>query len=235
MSEYQILTVLAAFAFLYSAIASRLERTPLSDAVVYLFVGLACGTYGLGFIQLEADREAVKRLAEFTWALVAGSTSGNETTALVVRLPLQEIGIGVAVGIILAIVGSMVLKWTGSRGWLAGAWIQVPVVALAMCCVALAQWLGGSGFIGAFVGGLLFSGFMKNHKVKEDLLNGAESTGDVLSLLTWFTFGAVVFGQSLQHFSWQVIVYALLSLTIVRMLPVFVNSPTLQSLSLRWK
>lgn len=41
MSEYQILTVLAAFAFLYSVVASRLERTPISGAVVYLVVGSA--------------------------------------------------------------------------------------------------------------------------------------------------------------------------------------------------
>ena len=62
---------------------------------------------------------------------------------------------------------------------------------------------------------------MRNHEVKEKVLNGAESAGNVFSLLTWFTFGAVVFGQSLQNFSWQVIVYAVLSLTLVRMLPVF--------------
>ena len=57
MSEYQILTVLAAFAFFYSLIASRLERTPISGAVVYLFVGLACGPYGLRLIELNVDGE----------------------------------------------------------------------------------------------------------------------------------------------------------------------------------
>ena len=43
MNEYQILTILAAFAFFYSVVASRLERTPINGAVIYLFVGLACG------------------------------------------------------------------------------------------------------------------------------------------------------------------------------------------------
>ena len=326
MSEYQILTVLAAFAFFYSVVASRLERTPISGAVVYLFFGLLCGSYGLKLVELDAGGEGLKRLAEFTLALVlfsdsananmavlrkvkgiplrlllvglpltilagfgvgclifdelsffeiallatmlaptdaalgqavvtneavpakvreslnvesglndgicvpvllvflalvTGATSGNETASLVVRLALEEIGIGAAVGIVLAILGSSLLKWSGTRGWITGAWIQIPVVALAMFCFALSQWLGGSGFIGAFVGGLLFGGLMRNHKVKEELLNGAESAGNVFSLLTWFTFGAVVFGHSLQHLNWQVIVYAVLSLTLVRILPVF--------------
>jgi len=326
MSEYQILTVLAAFTFFYSVIASRLERTPLSGAVVYLFVGLAFGSYGLKLVELDVDGEALKRLAEFTLALVlfsdsanadlrvlrkvegipirllliglpltiaagfgvgwlifddltlfeiallatmlaptdaalgqavvtneavpasvraslnvesglndgicvpvlllflalaTGSVEGTEAVGLVVRLPLQAIGIGAAVGIGLAVVGSFLLRVCGTRGWITGAWIQVPVVALAMFCFALSQWLGGSGFIGAFVGGMVFGGLTRSHEVKEKVLSGAEGLGNVMSLLTWFTFGAVVFGESLRHFSWQVLLYAIASLTIVRILPVF--------------
>ena len=36
MLEYQTLAVLAAFAFFYSVVASRLERTPINGALVYL-------------------------------------------------------------------------------------------------------------------------------------------------------------------------------------------------------
>ncbi len=88
-----------------------------------------------------------------------------------------------------------------------------------MACFAVAQWLGGSGFIAAFVGGLLFGVLAKNHK--HHLLLAAEGTGDTLALLTWVVFGAAVVGQSFNAFSWQVVVYSLLSLTIIRMLPVF--------------
>jgi len=61
---------------------------------------------------------------------------------------------------------------------------------------------------------------LEDHEAKEKVLNGAEGVGNVLSMLTWFTFGAVVFGASLQQFDWQVLVYAVLSLTVVRMVPV---------------
>jgi NhaP-type Na+/H+ or K+/H+ antiporter len=155
-------------------------------------------------------------------ALATGEATGDETERLIVRLPLQAIGIGAAVGVVLAILGSSLVKMSGTRGWLSGAWIQIPVVALAMFCFALSQWLGGSGFIGAFVGGLIFGGLARTHAIKEKLLNGAEGVGNVLSMLTWFVFGAVALGKGFQDVSWQVIAYAVLSLTIVRMLPVAV-------------
>ena len=136
-------------------------------------------------------------------------------------MPTKKIPMNPTVGVVLAVVGSFAIRWSEARGWITGAWIQIPIVALAMFCFALAQWLGGSGFISAFVGGLTFGGLTKGRDVKEELLNVAEGTGNVLSLLTWFTFGAVVFGKSLQHFDWQVLVYAILSLTIVRIVPVF--------------
>ena len=59
----------------------------------------------------------------------------------------------------------------------------------------------------------------KHHKHK--LLLAAEGTGDTLALITWVVFGAAVVGQSVGSFSWEVVLYAVLSLTVVRMLPVF--------------
>ena len=51
----------------------------------------------------------------------------------------------------------------------------------------------------------------------------AEGTGETLALVTWIAFGSAVLGQALGYFSWQVVLYSLLSLTIVRMLPMFIS------------
>ena len=123
------------------------------------------------------------------------------------------------VGIGLTLIGSWTLRRAAGRGWITETWRQLPVPALAVTCFALAQALGGSGFIAAFVGGLLFGAIAKEHKPK--YLLAAEGTGDTLSLITWVVFGAAVVGQSIDAFSWQVVLYAVLSLTVVRMLPVF--------------
>jgi len=153
-------------------------------------------------------------------ALATGDAVGDGASSLIVKLPLEAIGIGAGVGVGLAIIGGSLVKFCGARGWISGSWTRIPVIALAMFCFALSQWLGGSGFIGAFVGGMLFGALIKDHEAKEELLGGAEGMGNLMSLLTWFVFGAVAFGEGLQHVSWEVILYAVLSLTIVRMLPV---------------
>jgi NhaP-type Na+/H+ or K+/H+ antiporter len=53
------------------------------------------------------------------------------------------------------------------------------------------------------------------------LLRAAEGIGDTLALVTWVIFGSAVIGQALGYFSWRLLVYAVLSLTVIRMLPVF--------------
>jgi NhaP-type Na+/H+ or K+/H+ antiporter len=138
---------------------------------------------------------------------------------LAVKLVAEEIGIGLAVGIGLTFVAAKLLKFARQRNWLTHTWIQVPVVALALACFAVAQTLGGSGFIAAFSGGLLFGILAKD--LREEFLLAAEGTGDTLALVTWVVFGSAVVGQAVGNFSWLILLYALLSLTLIRMLPVF--------------
>ena len=51
----------------------------------------------------------------------------------------------------------------------------------------------------------------------------AEGTGEALALMTWFIFGAAVIGRNVEHFTWEMLVYAILSLTVIRMLPIFLS------------
>ena len=152
-------------------------------------------------------------------ALVAATDSETSTPALAMKLVAEEIGIGVVVGVVLTVLGSWLGTRFADRGWVTETWRQLPVPALAVACFAVAQWLGGSGFIAAFTGGLLFGRLAKRHK--HELLLAAEGTGDTLALITWVVFGAAVVGQSFGSFTWEVVLYAVLSLTVVRMLPVF--------------
>jgi len=152
-------------------------------------------------------------------ALVTATGAETSTPVLAMKLVAEEIGIGVAVGIGLTFLASWLGTRFADRGWVTETWRQLPVPALAVACFAVAQWLGGSGFIAAFAGGLLFGGIVKRHK--HELLLAAEGTGDTLALITWVVFGAAVVGQSVESFSWEVVLYAVLSLTLIRMLPVF--------------
>lgn len=137
----------------------------------------------------------------------------------VVMVVVEEIGIGLITGAVLTVVASFVLRAATGREWLTEGWSGIAAVALAAGCFAAAQALGGSGFIACFVGGLTFNALRPPRK--HALLRGAEETGEALSFATWVVFGSAVVVHIVDRITLPVVIYALLSLTVVRMLPVF--------------
>ena len=97
-------------------------------------------------------------------------------------------------------------------------WIQVVPVAGAGLAYGLAVWMGGSGFIAAFVGGAVF-GWCRGDVGGEVTLLLDES-GNLLGAITFVLFGAVMLVPILDDISIQIVMYAILSLTLVRMVPV---------------
>lgn len=152
-------------------------------------------------------------------ALATGKAGEGAPWQLALKLVAEEIGIGLAVGLLLTLLAVGLLKFAWRRKWLTDTWIQIPIVAMALACFATAQLIGGSGFIAAFCGGLLFGARTKEHR--EEFLVPAESIGDTMALITWVIFGSAVVSKAIGHFSWTVTLYAILSLTLIRMLPVF--------------
>ncbi len=150
---------------------------------------------------------------------VGGQHGESEVTAI--ALVAQELGIGMAVGLGLALLGSLLLSWCLKNGWVTEIWIHVTVIGLAIASFALAQSLHGSGYIAAFTGGLLF-GFLAKDKAHQ-LVLAAEGAGETLALVTWMLFGAMVIGTAFKQFTWEVLVYALLSLTVIRVVPIFLS------------
>jgi NhaP-type Na+/H+ or K+/H+ antiporter len=156
-------------------------------------------------------------------ALLALAThSGGERNfaEIASQLIVEEIAIGVMVGLVLVGAAVVLSRALGRSEMISPAWRLLPTPALALACYCSAQALGGSGFIAAFVGGLLFGGLVGSER-KETLLVAAEGIGGLAALLTWVLFGATVVGQVIGRFDWTVLLYAALSITLVRMLPVF--------------
>ena len=152
--------------------------------------------------------------------LAVGTQIEGGTAIHVVRVVAEEIGIGLIVGIGLTWLATMILRLADSRGWTSEHWAEIHLVALAAACYTVAQAAGGSGFIACFAGGLLLSAILAEDR-REARLHGAESTGDTLALITWVVFGDGAVGQIIGHFTWLGLLYAVLSLTVIRMLPVF--------------
>jgi NhaP-type Na+/H+ or K+/H+ antiporter len=134
------------------------------------------------------------------------------------QLFAEQIGYGVIVGLTITYLGSTLIQYSNSKKWINGSRKAIIIVALSFTSYAMAQLIGGSGFIACFSGGLLYG--ILNKKRNEELIENAEGIGDTLALLTWVIFGALILGNYYTYFTWQTFLYALLSLTVVRILPV---------------
>lgn len=323
---YENWAVIAAFVFLYSVVAGRIERTAINGAIVFIGFGLIFGPLGLGFLTLNVSADTLKTLVEMTLALVlfvdaaqadlgvlrrsfrlpqrmlliafpltillgigvgvvmfdelalieiailatilaptdaalgkavitnksvpadvreclnvesglndglavpvlfvllaiaVGSHHEGRTFVFALELVAEEIGIGLVVGLGLTLLGAWILGFCTRHSWITESWRQLPVGALAIACFAVAQSIGGSGFIAAFAGGMLFGALAKQHK--HDLLLATEGTSDTLVLITWVVFGAAIVGVVIVEVNWLALTYAVLSLTVIRMLPVFLS------------
>ena len=102
--------------------------------------------------------------------------------------------------------------------WIGHEWRQIVPLAVAIAAYAMALGLGGSGFIAAFVGGMAFGGPLGARGSIITLFT--EEAGDFLAAVTWIGFGALVLTLAIPYITWQVVLYAALSLTLVRMIPV---------------
>ena len=150
-------------------------------------------------------------------ALATGTGGEDGSTQLALKLVAREIGIGLAVAVVLTLAAVKLLTLSIRRGWLNEVWGQIPVVTLALACFTLAQTLHGSGYIAAFVGGLLFGHFAKDKTHK--LVMAGEGIAELLAMFTWLIFGAAVMGQYWIGMTPDIVIYSLLSLTLIRMLP----------------
>ena len=133
-------------------------------------------------------------------------------------LLLEEIGFGIVGGVVGGLVVAAIVIHAGRRDLIDGAWRQVIPAAGAALAYGIAAALGGSGFIAAFVAGMTFR--LALGRDPGQLNELSEQVGNVLNGVTFVFFGAILLGPALGELSWELALYAVLSLTVVRMLPV---------------
>jgi NhaP-type Na+/H+ or K+/H+ antiporter len=152
-------------------------------------------------------------------ALAAADVEENVATSHhAVTIVLDEIGYGILGGVAAGLAVAAVVAIGHRRDLISGSWLQVIPVAGAGLAYGIAAALGGSGFIAAFLAGAIFGALVSRESEQASRLN--EELGGLLGGVTFLIFGAVLLGPALEHVSWQIALYAVLSLTVVRMLPV---------------
>jgi NhaP-type Na+/H+ or K+/H+ antiporter len=141
--------------------------------------------------------------------------------SLALELVIEELGIGAITGVALTFGAWLLQRYSGKHRWQTPMWSQLTLPGLAILCFATAQASGGSGFIASFVGGLLASYLFTEQK--HQLLKASEEFASLLSVITWVVFGALVIPWAWSSFTWNIWLYAVLSLTVIRILPVLIS------------
>jgi sodium/hydrogen antiporter len=152
-------------------------------------------------------------------ALAAAEIEDSASTSHhAIRIVVEQIGYGILGGVAAGLAAAAVVAMSSRRDLITGSWLQVIPVAGAGLAYGIAVALGGSGFIAAFVAGAIFGALVSRESERASRLN--EELGGLLGGVTFFMFGAALLGPALEHVTWQIALYAVLSLTLVRMLPV---------------
>jgi NhaP-type Na+/H+ or K+/H+ antiporter len=131
---------------------------------------------------------------------------------------LLELLVGAIVGAAAGAAGGWLLRRARRRGWAAEDFVGVAVLALALVAYAGAVTVEGNGFVAAFCGGMAF-GATAGRRGESELVFLEQASG-LVSLFVWMAFGAVALPLMLDHVDLVTVLYAAVSLTLVRMVPV---------------
>ena len=129
-----------------------------------------------------------------------------------------QLTIGPLVGLCAGYAGARLIDAAITRQWITEPFQGIAILCVALAAFAIAESIGGNGFISAFIAGLFFGSLIRHHC--KFLFEFMESEGHLLTIITFIIFGAVMLPQALHHAVWGTVLLALLFLTLVRMIPV---------------
>ena len=158
----------------------------------------------------------------FLWcvagALATTGAGDDEPIGRALLLGLPVLAISIAVGVVIGWVGGKLLVLVHRKGWTEASALRIGVLALPFTAYGVAVLLDGNGFVAAFVAGVAFGHFAA--QLPHDALHLSEDVSTMMTLILWFVFGQVVTNSLEQGGLWEAVPYALVALTVVRMVPV---------------
>lgn len=158
----------------------------------------------------------------FVTFFIAGAVADTVARASVsLASAAGDLVIGTGVGVVAGTAGGWILVMARRRGWSTGAAEAMFVVALALLAYSSSLESGGNGFIAAFVAGLAFGTVLPPTARTQTLTFDAQA-GELLSLIVWFVFGAMMV-PALERTTWPTVGFVVVALTLVRMVPVAIS------------
>lgn len=149
--------------------------------------------------------------------VLSGHFTGHRDANLALFAAMQLL-LGPLVGAAVGFLGGKLLLTCHRRGWIDHSFLSLSAIALAILAFSGAELVGGNGFIAAFAAGFTIGNTAR--EVCMTLYHFAEAEGQLLVLFVFVVFASSMVPAVLPLLTWQMLIYALLSLSVVRMLPV---------------
>jgi NhaP-type Na+/H+ or K+/H+ antiporter len=157
----------------------------------------------------------------FLTIALAGAAKEIQTAGEIVNVFVAEIGWAIVAGLLVGWLGARAMKIAGEKGWMTKNWRLIAAPILALLAFALADPIGGSGFIAAFVAGMTFGNQIRS--TYPDICDFSEGVSHLLTVVAFLVFGALILGPSIPSMTWSMVAFAVVVLTVVRMLPVAIS------------
>ena len=152
---------------------------------------------------------------------LAGASQQTESLSFWLKYGAAQLIFGPVVGIAVGFIGGRLVQWGARTKWMNISFQQLSALALSFLSFAGAELIGGNGFIAAFFAGLTVGN--TSSAICDCLYEFAEAEGQLLALLAFLAFGAADIWPALEHINWMIVLYGVLSLTLVRMIPVSIS------------
>jgi NhaP-type Na+/H+ or K+/H+ antiporter len=134
---------------------------------------------------------------------------------------MKQFIFGPLVGSLVGFAGGLLVERAAKRDWMNTTFQRLTSISLAILAFYLAEMIHGNGFIAAYFAGLLLG--TTTHSIRERIHEFGEAESQILQLFIFLLFGMILVPLSYQLWDWQVWVYAILSLTAIRILPVVIS------------
>ena len=155
------------------------------------------------------------------FAALASAHAGGGGAGEWLRFGLLQVTLGPVAGVAIGYLGARLLDSAIEREWVSEAFLGIGILSLALLAYVSAELVGGNGFIAAFVGGLVFGNTIRHPCTF--LFEFMETEGQLLMLITFLIFGAILLPEGLAHMTSTTVLYAVLSLTVIRVVPVAIS------------
>ena len=143
----------------------------------------------------------------------------SDTAVYWLTFTTEQIIFGTVIGIAVGYFGIKLIVISLRRKWMTDSFEDLAMLGLSILAYTTAEIVGGNGFIAAFGAGLAL-GFAGTESTFSCLQEFGEAEGQLLTLVTFLLFGAVMVAPSVASATWQVWTYALISLTVTRIVGV---------------